>query len=190
MSISSVPCGSSTGFIKGSPLSGKGEYTLSPFPSRRTATWAIASSASSADSLSGSGPEVRLEEMRAIQSAVRTSISSNDVCGPEPVLRAFEQADASRRIVKRGPFLSGSSGELLFAQSTYRICPGCSQCGNEHRDYRRQNQQQGDTEISKWIVCIQNERRILHQLRKRVGGAQRQTEASKQSTSNRFRARP
>jgi hypothetical protein len=34
MSISSVPCGSSTGFVKGSLLSEKGEYTLSPFPSR------------------------------------------------------------------------------------------------------------------------------------------------------------
>src|SRR5271163_1336473 len=42
MSISSVPCGSSTSFVKGSPLSRKGEYALSPFPSRRlTATWAI-----------------------------------------------------------------------------------------------------------------------------------------------------
>src|SRR5437667_1258220 len=35
MSISSVPCGSSTGFVKGSPLSGIGVYTVCPFPSRR-----------------------------------------------------------------------------------------------------------------------------------------------------------
>jgi len=38
MSISSVPCGSSTGFVKGSPLSEKGEYALSPFRQGEIAT--------------------------------------------------------------------------------------------------------------------------------------------------------
>src|ERR1700723_646605 len=45
MSISSVPCGSSTGFVKGSLLSEKGVYALSPFPSRRRPPGTIAAPA-------------------------------------------------------------------------------------------------------------------------------------------------
>src|ERR1700678_3760365 len=54
MSISSVPCGSSTRFVKASLLSRKGEYALSPFPSRRLLPRRFASWVGSVCSLSKS----------------------------------------------------------------------------------------------------------------------------------------
>jgi hypothetical protein len=98
MSISSVPCGSSTGFVKGSPLSGIGVYALSPFPSRRLPP-AIASSAGSADSLSGSAIPA-IEHIALTEKMMRKSelvLSKDSMVLPESSIDAYRKWEEQKK---------------------------------------------------------------------------------------------
>ena len=66
---------------------------------------------------------------------------------------------------------------------------GCSQRGNEHRNRRRQDQQQANNEVNQRIMCIQDERRFLHQPCQSVGSAQCQTDAKEHAAANLLYAR-